>query len=214
MQEAGPTKFLVGSEHGIILSCTKRPKKQAHRHVKLQRSWDLGVYQMFKPCCVSFGLGSAVRRSRPGHCCLCTCFKSQGAATSACPGGNWNLVWFGRSWRLWQALWSGVFREAQPLPCEVLPVRRGLVRKDVDGRAERRSVKDVDVNGGLVQKPPHPFLIGQLVKAVERSMQSWGSWGGVVFFFGCAHSKTHSQTYTGTIFCFKHTLKQTCETYP
>ena len=28
MQEAGPTKFLVGSEHGIILSCTKRPKKQ------------------------------------------------------------------------------------------------------------------------------------------------------------------------------------------
>ena len=29
MQEAGPTKFLVGSEHGIILSCTKRPKKQA-----------------------------------------------------------------------------------------------------------------------------------------------------------------------------------------
>lgn len=28
MQEAGPTKFLVGSEHGIVLSCTKRPKKQ------------------------------------------------------------------------------------------------------------------------------------------------------------------------------------------
>jgi len=28
MQEAGPTKFLVGTEHGIILSCTKRPKKQ------------------------------------------------------------------------------------------------------------------------------------------------------------------------------------------
>jgi len=28
MQEAGPTKFLVGSEHGIIWSCTKRPKKQ------------------------------------------------------------------------------------------------------------------------------------------------------------------------------------------
>jgi dynein intermediate chain 2, axonemal len=27
MQEAGPTKFLVGSEHGITLSCTKRPKK-------------------------------------------------------------------------------------------------------------------------------------------------------------------------------------------
>ena len=31
MQEAGPTKFLVGSEHGIILSCTKRPKKQVHK---------------------------------------------------------------------------------------------------------------------------------------------------------------------------------------
>mmetsp|Transcript_43316 Transcript_43316/g.97778 ORF Transcript_43316/g.97778 Transcript_43316/m.97778 type:complete len:576 (-) Transcript_43316:137-1864(-) len=27
MQEAGPTKFLVGSEHGIILSCSKKPKK-------------------------------------------------------------------------------------------------------------------------------------------------------------------------------------------
>jgi len=27
MQEAGPTKFLVGSEHGITLACTKRPKK-------------------------------------------------------------------------------------------------------------------------------------------------------------------------------------------
>lgn len=55
MQEAGPTKFLVGSEHGIILSCTKRPKKQAHGHVKLQQSWDLGplsYYQMFKTCSV------------------------------------------------------------------------------------------------------------------------------------------------------------------
>eukprot|EP00405_Crypthecodinium_cohnii_P007871 CAMPEP_0206422722 /NCGR_PEP_ID=MMETSP0324_2-20121206/2258_1 /ASSEMBLY_ACC=CAM_ASM_000836 /TAXON_ID=2866 /ORGANISM="Crypthecodinium cohnii, Strain Seligo" /LENGTH=569 /DNA_ID=CAMNT_0053887153 /DNA_START=328 /DNA_END=2037 /DNA_ORIENTATION=- len=28
MQEAGPTKFLVGSEHGIILSVTRRPKKE------------------------------------------------------------------------------------------------------------------------------------------------------------------------------------------
>mmetsp|Transcript_39003 Transcript_39003/g.82935 ORF Transcript_39003/g.82935 Transcript_39003/m.82935 type:complete len:582 (+) Transcript_39003:117-1862(+) len=28
MQEAGPTKFLVGTEHGLIVSCTKRPKKQ------------------------------------------------------------------------------------------------------------------------------------------------------------------------------------------
>jgi len=28
MQEAGPTKFLVGTEHGIILSCVKKPKKQ------------------------------------------------------------------------------------------------------------------------------------------------------------------------------------------
>lgn len=27
MQEAGPTKYLVGTEHGIILSCNKRPKK-------------------------------------------------------------------------------------------------------------------------------------------------------------------------------------------
>mmetsp|Transcript_28469 Transcript_28469/g.74446 ORF Transcript_28469/g.74446 Transcript_28469/m.74446 type:complete len:577 (-) Transcript_28469:131-1861(-) len=27
MQEAGPSKFLVGTEHGIILSCTKKPKK-------------------------------------------------------------------------------------------------------------------------------------------------------------------------------------------
>jgi len=27
MQEAGPTKFLVGTEHGIILSCSKKPKK-------------------------------------------------------------------------------------------------------------------------------------------------------------------------------------------
>lgn len=27
MQEAGPTKFLIGSEHGIVLSCTKKPKK-------------------------------------------------------------------------------------------------------------------------------------------------------------------------------------------
>jgi len=27
MQEAGPTKYLVGTEHGLILSCTKRPKK-------------------------------------------------------------------------------------------------------------------------------------------------------------------------------------------
>eukprot|EP00928_Gymnodinium_smaydae_P081400 TRINITY_DN64938_c0_g1_i1.p1 TRINITY_DN64938_c0_g1~~TRINITY_DN64938_c0_g1_i1.p1 ORF type:complete len:619 (+),score=158.15 TRINITY_DN64938_c0_g1_i1:248-1858(+) len=27
MQEAGPTKFLVGSEHGITLACTKKPKK-------------------------------------------------------------------------------------------------------------------------------------------------------------------------------------------
>jgi len=27
MQEAGPTKYLVGTEHGIILSCNKKPKK-------------------------------------------------------------------------------------------------------------------------------------------------------------------------------------------
>lgn len=27
MQEAGPSKFLVGTEHGLILSCTKKPKK-------------------------------------------------------------------------------------------------------------------------------------------------------------------------------------------
>merc|ERR1719410_1929980 len=27
MQEAGPTKFLVGTEHGLILSCSKKPKK-------------------------------------------------------------------------------------------------------------------------------------------------------------------------------------------
>lgn len=27
MQEAGPTKYLVGTEHGIILSCSKKPKK-------------------------------------------------------------------------------------------------------------------------------------------------------------------------------------------
>jgi len=27
MQEAGPTKFLVGTEHGMILSCQKKPKK-------------------------------------------------------------------------------------------------------------------------------------------------------------------------------------------
>merc|ERR1712151_797897 len=29
MQEAGPTKFLVGSEHGIILAATRKPKKAA-----------------------------------------------------------------------------------------------------------------------------------------------------------------------------------------
>jgi len=28
MQEAGPTKFLVGTEHGLILSCSKKPKKE------------------------------------------------------------------------------------------------------------------------------------------------------------------------------------------
>jgi len=28
MQEAGPTKFLVGTEHGTVLSCQKKPKKQ------------------------------------------------------------------------------------------------------------------------------------------------------------------------------------------
>jgi len=27
MQEAGPTKFLIGTEHGMILSCSKKPKK-------------------------------------------------------------------------------------------------------------------------------------------------------------------------------------------
>jgi len=27
MQEAGPTKYLVGTEHGLVLSCTKKPKK-------------------------------------------------------------------------------------------------------------------------------------------------------------------------------------------
>jgi dynein intermediate chain 2 len=27
MQEAGPTKYLVGTEHGVILSCNKKPKK-------------------------------------------------------------------------------------------------------------------------------------------------------------------------------------------
>jgi len=27
MQEAGPTKYLVGTEHGIVLSCNKKPKK-------------------------------------------------------------------------------------------------------------------------------------------------------------------------------------------
>eukprot|EP00927_Polykrikos_kofoidii_P047206 TRINITY_DN4130_c0_g2_i1.p1 TRINITY_DN4130_c0_g2~~TRINITY_DN4130_c0_g2_i1.p1 ORF type:complete len:575 (-),score=107.07 TRINITY_DN4130_c0_g2_i1:465-2189(-) len=27
MQDAGPTKFLVGTEHGIILSCSRKPKK-------------------------------------------------------------------------------------------------------------------------------------------------------------------------------------------
>jgi dynein intermediate chain 2 len=27
MQEAGPTKYLIGTEHGIILSCSKKPKK-------------------------------------------------------------------------------------------------------------------------------------------------------------------------------------------
>jgi len=27
MQEAGPTKFLVGTEHGMVLSCSKKPKK-------------------------------------------------------------------------------------------------------------------------------------------------------------------------------------------
>jgi len=27
MQEAGPTKYLVGTEHGIVISCNKRPKK-------------------------------------------------------------------------------------------------------------------------------------------------------------------------------------------
>lgn len=27
MQEAGPTKFLVGTEHGITLSCSRKPKK-------------------------------------------------------------------------------------------------------------------------------------------------------------------------------------------
>eukprot|EP00418_Pyrodinium_bahamense_P038092 CAMPEP_0179188344 /NCGR_PEP_ID=MMETSP0796-20121207/93476_1 /TAXON_ID=73915 /ORGANISM="Pyrodinium bahamense, Strain pbaha01" /LENGTH=498 /DNA_ID=CAMNT_0020892441 /DNA_START=90 /DNA_END=1587 /DNA_ORIENTATION=+ len=27
MQEAGPTKYLVGTEHGIIVSCSKKPKK-------------------------------------------------------------------------------------------------------------------------------------------------------------------------------------------
>lgn len=27
MMEAGPTKFLVGTEHGIVISCNKRPKK-------------------------------------------------------------------------------------------------------------------------------------------------------------------------------------------
>jgi len=28
MQEAGPSKYLVGTEHGMIISCNKRPKKQ------------------------------------------------------------------------------------------------------------------------------------------------------------------------------------------
>jgi len=27
MQEAGPTKYLVGTEHGVVLSCNKKPKK-------------------------------------------------------------------------------------------------------------------------------------------------------------------------------------------
>merc|ERR1712232_400320 len=27
MQEAGPTKYLIGTEHGVILSCSKKPKK-------------------------------------------------------------------------------------------------------------------------------------------------------------------------------------------
>ena len=167
---------------------------------------------MFKSCSVSFGLGSAVRRNRPGHCCLCTCFKSQGAPTSACLGGNWNLVWFGRSWRLRQALWSSVFREAQPLPCEVLPVRRGLVRKDVDGRAERRSVKDV-VEWRVGSETTPPFLIGQLVKAVERSMQSWGSFGGCCFLIWvCSLQNTLPDLHRNRP--LKHTLKQTCETYP
>lgn len=224
MQEAGPTKFLVGSEHGIILSCTKRPKKQAHGHVKLQQSWDLWRLSDVQTM-LCLGLGSAARRSRPGHCCLCTWIvrlftrilffvisrsvrglKSEGAAIFllANKGGNWHLVWFGRSWRLRQALWSGVFREAQSLPCEVLPVRRGLVRKDVDGRAERRAVKRCGGMEGPFRNDPN-FFDWPIVKAVERSMQSWehGDPGGGVcvygiFSFSITKSQTHSQTHPET----------------
>lgn len=210
-----------------------------------------GVYQMFKPCCVwdwvllldgagrvivvcVLGLwgcsqGSfffAISRSVRG-------LKSEGAAIFllANKGGNWHLVWFGRSWRLRQALWSGVFREAQSLPCEVLPVRRGLVRKDVDGRAERRAVKRCGGMEGPFRNDPN-FFDWPIVKAVERSMQSWehGDPGGgcvfTVFFRSQSqnhkHTPKHTPKQTPQIhpetdtwnIPLKHTQKQTPDTYP
>mmetsp|Transcript_88772 Transcript_88772/g.250040 ORF Transcript_88772/g.250040 Transcript_88772/m.250040 type:complete len:571 (-) Transcript_88772:220-1932(-) len=51
MQEAGPTKYLIGTEHGIILSCMKKPKKPVE-----VSSWfgteDRGGYgRHFGPVC-------------------------------------------------------------------------------------------------------------------------------------------------------------------
>lgn len=138
--------------------------------------------------------------------------KSEGAAIFllANKGGNWHLVWFGRSWRLRQALWSGVFREAQSLPCEVLPVRRGLVRKDVDGRAERRAVKRCGGMEGPFRNDPN-FFDWPIVKAVERSMQSWehGDPGGGCVFTVFFRSQSQNHKHTP-----KHTPKQTPQIHP
>jgi len=51
MQDAGPTKYLVGTEHGIILSCNKRPKKQVEVGAWFGSEERGGYGKHFGPVC-------------------------------------------------------------------------------------------------------------------------------------------------------------------